>query len=389
MTRSTPAARAAAVASVALAACAGADRSRTATGRVPEPAATSATVLASPEDLARAADGGPPRGATLPTGWLRVEGTRILLADGSPFRGRGANVHDTRSCDACSFEAPHPEEVTRRIDALVDDWHATWLRLLLESYPDRGPGRTHFRNALEDDDYFRDVMRIVGHVGKKKGVYVLLSLWQDPTFSPLGWPTARTREVWKKLAGALRDIPWVMFGLVNEPQKNDDGARDAEVWREMNETVAAIRSVERPDRPHVIAVQATREWGRQLDYYVEHPITAGGGVNVVYETHPYNRPARFEALVTRPAKKLPVIIGEFGWLVDKDVTMHEADTVALMDLAEREGIPWLAWTFHTNCPPNLLEAHAGTCGVGVSLAPSAWGRLVKDRLARPWGAGTK
>ncbi len=348
----------------------------------------SATVSASAEDLARAAQGAVPTGA-LPTGWLRVEGTRILAPDGTPFRGRGANVHDTRSCDACSFEPPHVDEVLRRIDTLTDEWHATFFRLLLESYPDRGPGRTHWKNVLDDEDYFRDVMRIVGHVGKKKGVYVLLSLWQDPTFSKLGWPTERTREVWKKLASALRDIPWVAFGLVNEPKANDDGKLDAEVWTAMNETVSAIRSVERPGRFHLVAVQGTREWGRQLDYYLEHPITAGGGVNVVYETHPYNQTKRFEALVARPAKKLPVLIGEFGWLVDKDVTMHDSDAIALMDLAERLDIPWLAWSFHTNCPPNLLVAHAGSCGVGVSLAPSPWGQIVKDRLARPWGRGTK
>ena len=29
-------------------------------------------------------------------------------------------------------------------------------------------------------------------------------------------------------------------------------------------------------------------------YYVAHPITAGGGENVAYETHVYNRPSRFD-----------------------------------------------------------------------------------------------
>ena len=105
------------------------------------------------------------------TGWLRVQGPRIVTPDGKPFHGRGANVHDTRSCDSCSWEPPHVEEVLRRIDTLVDEWHATFVRLLLESYPDRGPdpGRTHYRNVLEDPDYFNDVMRIVGHIGKING----------------------------------------------------------------------------------------------------------------------------------------------------------------------------------------------------------------------------
>jgi endoglucanase len=320
------------------------------------------------------------------TGWLKVQGPRIMTPDGKPFHGRGANVHDTRSCDSCAWERPHVDEVLRRIDTLVDEWHATFVRLLLESYPDRGPdpGRVHYRNVLEDDDYFRDVMRIIGHVGKKRGVYVLVSLWHEPTFGPLGWPTERTRSVWKKLARALRDMPFVMFGLVNEPEKNEGGLLDGEVWTAMNETVAAIRSVEEAGKNHIVTVQGTREWGRVLDYYVAHPITAGGGVNVAYETHVYNRPDRFDELVTRPSRKLPVIIGEMGVVNDKNATMLAEDCTSLMDLAEKLDVPWLAYTFHTNCPPNLLVEHAGTCGVGAPLEPSPWGRLVKERLARPW-----
>jgi hypothetical protein len=320
------------------------------------------------------------------TGWLKVQGPRIMTPDGKPFHGRGANVHDTRSCDSCSWERPHVDEVLRRIDMLVDGWHANMVRLLLESYSDAGPapGRVHYRSVLEDDDYFRDLMTIVAHVGKKRGVYVLVSLWHDPSFGPLGWPTPRTRTVWKKLARALKDMPFVMFGLVNEPEKNADGLLDGEVWTAMNETVAAIRSVEEPGKHHIVTVQGTREWGRVLDYYVAHPITAGGGGNVAYETHVYNRPARFDELVTRPSRKLPVIIGEMGVVNDQNATMLPEDCEALMDLAEKLDVPWIAYTFHTNCPPNLLVEHAGTCGVGASLEPSPWGRIVKERLSRPW-----
>lgn len=339
---------------------------------------------------ATAADfGKTPSGEGLITPWLEVKDARIRLPDGRPFHGRGANVHDTRSCDACAWEPPHVDEVLRRIDTLTDEWQATFLRLLLESYPDDGKAkvgnaRTHWRGVTDDEDYFRDVMRIVGHVGKKKGVYVLVSLWQDPSFNAQGWPTARTAVVWKKIATALRDMPFVLFGLVNEPENNDDGKQDPAVWQAMNETVAAIRSVERPEHPHVITVQGTREWGRSLDYYVDHPITAGGGKNIAYETHVYNRPNRFDELVVRPAKKLPVIIGELGPQQDDHVTMFPEDAAKLLDLAERLDVPWLAWTFHSNCPPNLLVEKKNTCGVGMPLEPSPWGRMVKARLAKKW-----
>jgi len=352
----------------------------------PPPADTSSTATPPPIDISQS---GKPTGAGLITGWLEVKGNRIRTPDGHPFHGRGANVHDTRSCDSCAWEQPHLDEVLRRINVLTDEWHANLLRLLLESYPDdgkakNGNARVHYKSILDDDDYFRDVMRMIGEVGKHKGAYVLVSLWQDPSFSPLGWPTGKTILVWKKLAGALRDMPFVMFGLVNEPQSNEDGRRDAEVWQAMNDTVQAIRSVERPEHPHIITVQGTREWGRSLAYYVDHPITAGNGVNIAYETHVYNRPARFDELVVHPASKLPVIIGELGPQHDSHVTMFPEDCTKLLDIAEKLDVPWIAWSFHNNCPPNLLVERKDRCVAGASLEPSPWGQMVKKRLAHKW-----
>ena len=358
--------------------------------RTPSPARVQppVTAFAGPS-LADVRADAEPTGEGIITPWLAVSDRRIRTPDGKPFHGRGANLQDTRSCDACAWEPPHVEEVLRRVDMMTDRWHATFIRLLLESYPDdgfakTGHHRTHYRNVLEDPDYLRDVLRIIGHIGTKPGVYVLVSLWQDPTFSPLGWPTAKTAEVWKKLASALKDLPFVMFGLVNEPQKNEDGALDPEVWQAMNDTVAAIRTVERPGRPHIVTVQGTREWGRSLAYYEEHPITAGGGANVAYETHVYNRPARFDELVSRPAAKLPVVLGELGPLVNDEVTMYPVDCAALLDLAERLDVPWIAWSFHNNCPPNLVVERKDQCVAGASLDPTPWGQTVKARLDRPW-----
>jgi hypothetical protein len=60
-----------------------------------------------------------------------------------------------------------------------------------------------------------------------------------------------------------------------------------QVWQGMNSVVAAIREQEAASGfpTHLVTVQGTRAWGRTLDYYLTHPITAGGGKNVVYETH--------------------------------------------------------------------------------------------------------
>jgi hypothetical protein len=322
-----------------------------------------------------------PTGPTTPgSPWLRTAGNQIVTPDGEIWIGRGFNIHDTRSCNACTWNQPNVNEVKRRVDEAVS-WGATFLRLNLESYGSSG-GRVHWQNVTQDATFLDHVIEIVDHIGTHPGVYVLVSLWHDPTFNSMGWPTAATIPVWELLATELRDRSHVMYGLVNEPQSNNDGRYDQDVWKAMNDVVAAIRRVQDHIGAHrnIIAVQGTRGWARSVDYYRTNPITAGGGENIVYETHPYNSPNDFWDLYERAAQTIPVIIGEFGPF--SSMTTEHAET--MMERAEKLGIPYLAWTFHQRCPPNLLVDHSnGGCGVGMPLEPTAWGRQMQRRLSNP------
>lgn len=319
--------------------------------------------------------------------WLHTRDNKFYHADDTVFRGRGANIHDTRSCNACAYEQPDVGEVKRRIDTLVDDWGANFMRLLLESSA-TADGRIQWQGPLDSQAYIDEIVQIVEHIGTKPGVYVLVSLWIDPTINDMGWPTQSTIPVWRKLAAALIDKPHVMFGLVNEPESNYDGNQDSQVWDAMNATVAAIREVETQHNSpqHIIAVQGTRAWARSLAYYISHPITAGGGTNIAYETHSYLKPNAFDTNWGEAAATLPVIIGEFGPAELGDGTsMTVEDTTVMMDQAEKADVLWLAWTFHMRCPPNLLEDVSGAgCGKDKPLKPTPWGVHIRERLAEPW-----
>lgn len=314
-------------------------------------------------------------------GWLYTKGNQIYLSNGNVWRARGANIHDTRSCNACTWGPPNVAEVKRRIDELVDGWGANFMRLVLESYGS-ADGRFHWKPATEDSDYLNDIKEIVAHIATKPGVYVLLSFWQDPTFTDLGWPSAKTADAWKLFAETFIDDNHVIFGLCNEPKENWDGSQDGAVWQAMNNAVQAIRDVEAKhgSARHLIAVQGTRNWARNLEYYVTHPITAGGGTNIVYETHPYNPTQDFDDLFVKPSNTLPVIIGEFGPFQGNE----QKDWINLMDIAEQRNIPYAAWTFHMRCPPNLFNDPGVACGEGMSLVPTDWGQLIKDRFNQPW-----
>jgi dienelactone hydrolase len=291
-------------------------------------------------------------------GWLSTSGNHIINADSSIWVGRGANLHDTRSCGGGTAVDGTPindtaagvTEVKRRIDTLVDTWHATFIRLALES-------RRPQDNYLVDLNYRGRVKEIVDYIGTKPGVYVLVSIWLDPSLEPdgaplAGAPTAATNAILAQLATDFYASPHVLYGVSNEPQNT---GVDADVWTRMNDAVTAIRNAEIAlggANHHIVTVQGTNEWARDISYYVTHPI----GANVAYETHVYNSPADFASLllVGPPTRTIPVIAGEFGPINDAWHAASVADMQTLIDMANANNIPHLAWTFHQYCPPNLI-----------------------------------
>lgn len=315
-------------------------------------------------------------------GWLKTSGNAILNSDGTRFHGKGANIPDQRGCDAC-LGTPDPKEENRRIDELAA-WGANFIRLGLES------------DAVKDDvlnnaGYLKDLQTVVLHAASKN-IYVLMSLWIDATIDGSELPTATSNQAWQLIAKTFADEPHVLFGITNEPH----GASDDAVWKAMNTSTQAIRDAEKSSgsQQHIVVVQGTQGYARDTSYYITHPITAGGGTNIAYETHPYNPQSDFDKLITTPAKSLPLIIGEFGPVnvggssvsVGGTPAVTVADCLALMTLARKLEVPHLAFTFHMRCPPNLLVDNSkGGCGLAMTLAPTSdWGVPFKAALSAPW-----
>jgi endoglucanase len=329
---------------------------------------------------------------------LSVRGNKITTSDGKPFRGRGTNLSDTRSCNACTWQSPNADGLIAWSDELVERWNANFIRFLLESYPS-AEGRAHWKSLMDDPQYYADIQKVVNHITSRPGVYVMVTLFMDPSMNPRGlgpraeWPTEATLPVYRKLAEAFAGNPQVLFGLMNEP--HDTRENNPQLAAIFNRAIEEIRKVEkaRGVPPHIVVAQATQDWARDLSYWVDNPLTAGGGTNIAYEMHAYNPKEDFERLIVQPSQRLPMIIGEFGPFEESGIRMDESDILALMDLAEANDIPYIAWNFHQRCPPNMLEDVGGVdydgCGfVGAGTTfrwqPTAWGRLVKSRLATPW-----
>ncbi len=314
--------------------------------------------------------------------WLHVDGNQILHEDGSLFRGRGAHIFDTRQCGTCSWTDPVPvlQGILRRIDVLVDQWHANFISLNLTSYASNMSGDLtlpQWDDVVGDPAYAADLTTIVEYIGSKPGAYVILTLEGHPSLDAHGLPTATTLPVWEKLSAMFKQVPYVLYATARSP----GGATQEEGWEAMNNVVAAIRSQEDTGKQHLIAAVGLQTQSDALDYFLSNPILAGKGVNIIYAVNVVAHPDNFESLFLSPSKYLPVIIGSFG-AFDPDMTLDDA--AALMPLADEAGVPYLAWAFSASCAPRMLVFMngLGECVTEPSETPSAWGTAVKNHLAK-------
>ena len=330
---------------------------------------------------------------------LKVVGNHLVYASsGANFHGRGANLHDTRSCNACSYMPADPAGVNRWSDELVDHWHANLVRFLLSAkVAPFNQSEIQWQNLVDDPAYFADIQTNVNYLTAKPGVYVLVTLFADPTIKDntnafdSEWPSSAgdSNSRYIKLAEAFADNSHVLFGLTNEPHiefANDNmvAPHEAALAAVYQDAIAAIRGVEDAHHVahHVVVVQAPLGYARDLSYFIAHPLT---GDQIAYEIHPYNAQADFASLITGPSATLPIIIGEYG----EAGAMTAADVQQMWTVAEAAEVPYIAWNFHMRCPPNLLQDTASDgCGLsattGYDFPRTPYGELVFAHLQTPW-----
>jgi endoglucanase len=323
--------------------------------------------------------------------WLDVQGTHITYEDGRRFHGRGADLHDERSCEACSFMPADPDGVDRWSDELIDNWHATFIRFLLSAKAaPLNASEVQWKSLVDDPQYLADIVQNVTHMTSKPGVYVEVTVFMDPSMKPetgdfdSEWPSSAgdTLPVYRALAEAFHDNPHVLFGLTNEPHGSAD--HDAALAAVYTTAIDAIRAVEDSHGTphHIIVAQAPENYARDLTYFIANPLA---GDRIAYEVHPYNTQADFDRLITQPATHLPIMIGEYG----PAGVMTNTDIQALWPVAQAAEVPYIAWVFHQRCPPSMLQDTASDgCGLdaatGYNFPRTAWGDLLHDHLATPW-----
>jgi len=228
------------------------------------------------------------------------------------------------------------------------------------------------------------------------GMYAVLELhWNgtDKTFANWSHPmpdAAQSPAFWTSVAQTFRNDRAVIFDLFNEPNWSggwECWLRGCTVWggsdgeyqaAGMQQLVDAVRRTGSVQPIFLEGNKYSADVSGVLKSLPEDPANA-----LVVSPHLYDFSSGCKTLecvrvvagydiLSRIAKKLPVVFGELG---EKDCSSRLVEPV--MDWADEEGFGYLAWAWNTSsCSdfPALVKDYSGT--------PTAYGAGVRAHLAR-------
>lgn len=375
-----------------------------------------AQLLAAPSDDRQepAAPGPTAHAGAAPPGavtGLRVQGNRIVNADGATVRLTGFNSSGTEY--ACVegwgiFDGPGRTRMPESVVRGMASWRgANTVRVPLNQQCWLGLGTDP---AYGGAAYQRAVRAYVDLL-TAHGFVVVLDLHR----SAPGDALAKNQEqmpdrdhsptFWREVATAYRDDTSVVFDLFNEPWPYGEphSTRAWECWRDggcrlpsengggtytaagMNELVDAVRST---GARNVLVVGGIH-WAEQLDRWLEYrPDDPLGNVVASFHNYPHNQYCKdeecYDTVLARVAAEVPLYAGEIGPDDVEDapgggVRCSQSGgtpgfSARILDWLDRHGAGYSAWTWNAwdDCF-SLVSDYDGT--------PSpVWGREVRSRL---------
>ena len=287
-----------------------------------------------------------------------------------------------------SMEWGPGERIPEAVRVAVEEWHANVIRLPVRST--RWFGQETGQTPADAERYRRLVDYVVGYLSAK-GCYLVLDLHE--------YRAAKDRHVsfWKDAATRYRNVPAVIFGLLNEPHgiswevwRNggmlSDKRRKSDVPDENDEKLVAEMSVGM--QALVNAVRSTGAKNLVTAGGLDWAYDISGAINgfalddpsVIYETHVYPWKGNWEKKFLATAEKYPVLLGEVG-ASDKKMPFesklkdpHKWSKKVLACI-QKNHLNWTGWSFHPGASPCLLKKGGG-------FEPTEyWGVYAKDALA--------
>jgi endoglucanase len=298
------------------------------------------------------------------TGWLRVQGNKIVDDQGMPVVLKGVNIADPQHLDTKRNERPG---VTARSVATsaTDTYFAQVIRLPIlpgnSSYPTEG----FFSTTTGWDKYFANHIDPLVKELTAKGIYVIIDLHYISDYQNL-FP--QVQAFWKYMAPKYSNNPHVLYEIMNEPILPDS-------WSTWKNTIAQpITDLIRSYAPNNLILIGGPYWSSHMAGAATNPVS---GTNLVYIAHVYSNqgPSMWEQQYTPVLNKFPLMITEWGF----EQGGTEGGTLTYGQQFESwmrvRDLSWTVWSFDTVWGPRMFNSDWS-----LKNSPSGMGTFIRDLL---------
>lgn len=285
-------------------------------------------------------------------GYLRVEGSQLVNAQGEPIQLRGVSL---------GWHNLWPRFYnTGTVKALAEDWGADIVRCSI---------------GLDINSYSFDSRPELGYAAVDSivkgavdsGIYVLIDFHSHAN------NLALAKEFFTTVSKKYGTLPNLLLEIWNEPTKIS--------WDEAKEYAEELIPIIRQYAPQSIIIVPTPRWDQDVDKAADNPIE--GFNNIMYSLHYYaaTHGDKYRAKAQYAISKgLPLFMSECAAMVHTgDGVIDTRSWEEWMKIADDNKISWIAWS---------ISDKDETCSM---LRPSAKSRGTKwtDDDLKPWAVLTK
>lgn len=307
--------------------------------------------------------------------WLKTMDGRIVRADTDEgVELRGVNLLRYEWVENMDFER-------EAIPHLANTWHANIITHGFASGP-----------VVAGNAAYLAVLDEYQQLAEANHMYIIFAYYYaeingDQPSNPDADPNSEDALV--ALVERYRDKSNVLFMLQAEPHSDEvrvtwndycdtDGVQLRPIYDRM---VMAMRAADNPSPNKHLILASGDGYGRDILPVVEDeygcnngnpdPITADGGENIVYSSHPYDPPSEWGYFLPVADAGYPVFVTEFG----TGGQQSQSDVEALVSTMNGSGrhIGWTSWIFDSEGCPCLLQ------GNRLVFTPSSpYGAFIRD-----------
>ena len=300
----------------------------------------------------------------LQTGWLKVQGNKILNDQGLPVILKGVNIADPEHLNTKANERPNVTAMSVA-NLATDTYFAQVVRLPILPGSSSFPTEGFFSTINGGEKYFKNHIEPLVNALTAKGIYVIIDLHYISDYQNL---SPQVRAFWTFMAPKFSNNTHVFYEIFNEPILPDN-------WTTWKNTIAQpITDLIRTYAPNNLILIGGPYWSSHMSGAATNPVT---GNNLVYIGHVYSNQTAsvWDQQYLPVLNKSPLFISEWGFEqggTEGGTLTYGQQFESWMRLHE---LSWTVWSFDTVWGPRMFNSDWS-----LKAAPGGMGTFIRDLL---------